>query len=41
MSMVLREAEVKELLPIGLAVEAVEDAFGLLGRGEAVNCPRR
>lgn len=41
MSLLLREAEVRELVPIAMAVEAVEDAFGLLGRGEAVNCPRR
>ncbi len=36
----LREADVKELLSLPVAVEAVEEAFGLLGRGEAVNCPR-
>lgn len=41
MSVLLREAEVRELLPIAVAIEAVEGAFGLLGRGEAVNCPRR
>ena len=41
MSVLLREVEVRELLPIALAIEAVEGAFDLLGRGEAVNCPRR
>jgi ornithine cyclodeaminase/alanine dehydrogenase len=41
MAVLLREAEVRDLLPIVMAVEVVEDAFGLLGRGEAVNCPRR
>lgn len=41
MSVLLREAEVRELLPLATAVEAVEYAFGLLGRGEAINCPRR
>jgi alanine dehydrogenase len=40
MSMLLREAEVREFLPITTAIEAVEDAFSLLSRGEAVNCPR-
>ena len=39
--MLLREPEVDELLTIPEAVEAVEEAFGLLGRGEAVNGVRR
>lgn len=41
MSLLLREAEVDELLTMPEAIEAVEEAFGLLGRGDAVNCPRR
>jgi ornithine cyclodeaminase/alanine dehydrogenase len=41
MTVLLREPEVEELLPIREAVEAVEDAFRLLGRGDALNCPRR
>jgi alanine dehydrogenase len=41
MYVLLREAEVQGLLPIAIAIKAVEGAFGLLGRGEAVNCPRR
>ena len=36
MSVLLREAEVRDLLHIAMAVETVEDAFGLLGRGEAL-----
>jgi alanine dehydrogenase len=41
MSMLLREFEVDELLTVPEAIEAVEVAFSLLGRGDAVNCPRR
>jgi alanine dehydrogenase len=41
MSLLLRESEVDELLPMPEAIEAVEEAFWLLGRGDAVNCPRR
>lgn len=41
MSLLLRESEVDEHLAVPEAIEAVEEAFGLLGRGDAVNCPRR
>jgi alanine dehydrogenase len=41
MSLLLRESEVDELLTLPEAIEAVEEAFSLLGRGDAVNCPRR
>jgi ornithine cyclodeaminase/alanine dehydrogenase-like protein (mu-crystallin family) len=41
MSLLLRESEVDTLLAVPEAIEAVEEAFGLLGRGDAVNCPRR
>jgi alanine dehydrogenase len=41
MSLLLRESEVVELLTLPEAIEAVEEAFSLLGRGDAVNCPRR
>jgi alanine dehydrogenase len=41
MSLLLRESDVESLLPIPEAIEVVEKAFGLLGRGEATNYPRR
>ena len=41
MSLLLREAEVESLLPIPEAIEAVEQGFGLLGRGEATNYSRQ
>lgn len=41
MCLLLREPEVDELLTVPEAIEAVEEAFGLLGQGDAVNCPRR
>lgn len=41
MSLLLRETDVESLLPIPEAIEVVEKAFGLLGRGEATNYPRR
>jgi len=41
MTLLLYEAKVRKLLPIPVTFEAVEDAFGLLGRGEATNCPLR
>jgi alanine dehydrogenase len=41
MSLLLRDFEVDEFLTMPEAIEAVEEAFELLGRGAAVNCPRR
>ena len=41
MTTMLIEVEVRELLPFTVAVEAVEEVFGLLGRGEATNYPRQ
>ena len=41
MTIVLSEVEVRELLTFTMAVEAVEEAFGLLGSGEAMNYPRQ
>jgi ornithine cyclodeaminase/alanine dehydrogenase-like protein (mu-crystallin family) len=41
MSLLLREYEVDELLMVPEAIEAVEEAFSLLGGRDAVNCPRR
>lgn len=41
MSLLLREIEVDELLTMAEAIEAVEEAFSLLGQRDAVNCPRR
>lgn len=40
MTLFLREADVETLLPLSDAIAAVEDAFGLLGSGEAVDHPR-
>lgn len=40
MALLLREAEVAELLPMADAIEAVEEAFRLLGEGQAVNRSR-
>ncbi len=40
MALFLREAEVKALLTLPDAISAVEDAFGMLGSGEAVDHPR-
>ena len=41
MTTMLSEGEVRDLLTFADAVEAVEDAFGMLGRGEATNHPRQ
>ncbi|QIN78502.1 ornithine cyclodeaminase family protein [Rubrobacter marinus] len=40
MALFLREAEVGQLLPLPDAISSVEDAFGMLGSGEAVDHPR-
>ena len=41
MALLLREADIDHLLPASEAVPAVEEAFRLLGSGEAVDSPRR
>lgn len=40
MALFLREAEVQQLLTMPLALQAVEEAFLMLGRGEAIDIPR-
>jgi ornithine cyclodeaminase/alanine dehydrogenase-like protein (mu-crystallin family) len=41
MYLLLRESEVDELLTVPKVIEAIEEAFSLFGRRDAVNCPRR